>query len=147
MVRRLLIATLWFVSAALNAQEPKSNSSHGTVNIFLANRNGLVAVTDSRLSNKYGAQGSGQKLFQVDDRTICAIAGFYMDQGPTLGDFHGTPSHPGYLVISTILKEFFESDRKEGPRPSLSQKLAEISDSLIPILGGSCKYKSGRRLD
>src|ERR1035437_9664398 len=46
--------------------------THGTVNVFLANKNGLVVVTDSLLGNGIIPVGFGQKLFQVDDHTICS---------------------------------------------------------------------------
>ena len=68
-------------------------STHGTVNVFLVNKNGLVVVTDSRLSNAAGIVGNGQKLFRIDDRTICTIAGWYSDPGPVIRpDHEGDPS-------------------------------------------------------
>jgi hypothetical protein len=48
----------------------------------LANKNGLVAITDSRLSSNGVAVGSGQKLFKLDDNTICTIAVEYLVVGP-----------------------------------------------------------------
>jgi hypothetical protein len=64
---------------------------HGTVNIILANKNGLVAVTDSRLShfklnNRPEAVGVAQKLFQLDAETICTVAGDYAVYGPPIED-------------------------------------------------------------
>lgn len=59
-------------------------AAHGTVNIFLANGNGLIAVTDSKISAQSGPLGYGQKLFKLDDRTICSIAGFFSWSGPVM---------------------------------------------------------------
>jgi hypothetical protein len=64
---------------------------HGKVNIILANKNGLVAVTDSRLSrfkpdNRPEAVGVAQKLFQLDSDTICTVAGDYAVYGPLIED-------------------------------------------------------------
>ena len=92
-----------------NLPPPKAahnGSTHGTVNVFLANRNGLVAVTDSRLSNEHGPLGSpGQKLFQVDDHTVCAIAGWYSDPGPEIKPIReGEPSYPAYLTVPGIIQ-------------------------------------------
>jgi len=55
---------------------------HGTINIALGNKNGLVVLTDSMVTST-DATGAhhqlptpGQKLFKLDDRTICSVAGF-----------------------------------------------------------------------
>src|SRR5271168_5299533 len=82
-----LVSCLFFASLAIG-RSPNSHptlrpSFHGTINILLANKNGLVAVTDSRLSSKGRAAGSAQKLFQLDDKTICTIAGAYLVPGPS----------------------------------------------------------------
>jgi len=55
--------------------------ARGTVNIVLANRSGLVAVTDSyqtlqREDGRYAGTILGQKLFVLDQTTVCTIAGF-----------------------------------------------------------------------
>jgi hypothetical protein len=60
--------------------------SHGTVNILLANDNGLVAVVDSMLTYKLpdgdaGHSKDATKIFKIDDRTICTMAGLYAFPG------------------------------------------------------------------
>jgi hypothetical protein len=56
---------------------------HGTINITLSNGADLVAVTDTMITWANGQHTpSGAKLYQVDDRTICMIAGFYLGGGP-----------------------------------------------------------------
>ena len=53
-----------------------SHSLSGTVNVLLANKQGLVAITDSLLTDPSGTQRHyGQKLFQLDPNTIATIAG------------------------------------------------------------------------
>lgn len=56
---------------------------HGTVNIALGNKNGMVVLTDSMLTRE-GRQlpTAGQKLFKLDDRTVCAFAGFFSAKAP-----------------------------------------------------------------
>jgi hypothetical protein len=69
---------------AANAQNERA-TSRGTVNIALANANGVVLLTDSVQSHK---EADGwhytqpvQKLFRLDDRTVCSIAGFASETG------------------------------------------------------------------
>ena len=78
-----LIAALTITCAGSESQSREGPVVRGTINVVLANQNGIVAVTDSRQS--YHASPSGplqpwpepaQKLFQLDDHTICTIAGF-----------------------------------------------------------------------
>ncbi len=59
-------------------------SSHGTINILLANRSGMVLVTDSRgtLGDRTHNDQSA-KLFEIDDNTVCSIAGLGVGGGPT----------------------------------------------------------------
>jgi len=66
------LATIW-----LPAQ------THGTINILLANKNGIVLVTDSRATASDNRHfDNAAKLFQIDDNTICSIADFGTDPGP-----------------------------------------------------------------
>src|SRR5947209_12189144 len=58
----------------------------GTINVVVANDNGLIVLTDSMLTefrrglNGILTQGQlkdpAQKLFRIDDKTVCAFAGF-----------------------------------------------------------------------
>jgi 20S proteasome alpha/beta subunit len=54
----------------------------GTINVVFANANGIVALTDSRLSARTPSgqlralSQPGQKLFQLDEATVCTFAGF-----------------------------------------------------------------------
>jgi hypothetical protein len=71
--------------AAYAQQKQEPRLSHGTVNILLANSNGLVAVTDSMLtvSGRFAEHNpTGTKLFKLDDRTVCTMAGEYRTPGP-----------------------------------------------------------------
>ena len=57
--------------------------AHGTINIVLANENGLVVLTDSMITaGDRQLPEPGQKLFKLDDRTVCAIAGFVSAPAP-----------------------------------------------------------------
>ena len=65
---------LALLSSAANASTP--GSAHGTINVLLGNPNGIVLKTDSRLTyqNKTFTD-TGQKLFQIDQKTVCSFAG------------------------------------------------------------------------
>jgi hypothetical protein len=78
----LFIASLVSASVCVTNAKTTPVSAHGTVNVLLANKNGLVAVTDSRLSSNGQPKGSGQKLFRLDDKTVCTVAGQYFLGGP-----------------------------------------------------------------
>jgi uncharacterized membrane protein len=89
-IRKIVIMLLAiFVVVSIFGQQTTPVSqlgdAGGTVNVVLANKNGLVAVTDSRLtdiSNKplmkdHDQFFRAQKLFLFDDHTICTIAGWF----------------------------------------------------------------------
>lgn len=122
----LLAVTLFLFSltADMSAQRVESErlQSHGTINIFLANKNGLVAVTDSMLTRSNGTHPSkpAQKLFQLDDRTICTIAGAYFSPGPE-NDLD--------LRVSEIIWNFAR-ELKVKPVGRLDQKLSALAFSL-----------------
>jgi hypothetical protein len=83
-----------FVISLPGSSQPKPNNAqttassqpeqaHGTVNIFLAAGGNLVAVTDSMLTfSSTDHRPEGLKLYKLDERTICAMAGLYSDPAP-----------------------------------------------------------------
>jgi 20S proteasome alpha/beta subunit len=83
---------------------PISTPLHGTINVLLGNRNGLVAVTDSRLSysNGHPYPKPAPKLFKLDYQTICTVAGFYADYGP------GFPGgqYPASMAASSLIARY-----------------------------------------
>jgi len=83
LVSALVIVLSASASLPANAQELNNTAVFGgTLNVVLANKNGAVILTESMLSDESGPvpiprpETPGQKLFQLDDKTICAIAGF-----------------------------------------------------------------------
>jgi hypothetical protein len=70
-------------STHVSTSEDRVKSSHGTVNVILASHGTIVAVTDSMLSfaNPEGHEPTGIKLFKIDDRTVCTMAGLYSESG------------------------------------------------------------------
>jgi hypothetical protein len=108
-------------------------STHGTINLLLANRNGTLLITDSRISNgDYQPKSDhAQKLFQLDDKTVCSIASFYSDTGPVLFQ----PATPdGRFVLFQSIDGMIQSF-KRGLRPNLS--VLQKADALAQYIGYS----------
>jgi len=101
---------------------------HGTVNVFLANRNGLVVATDSRLSHKGERRGLGKKLFKIDDHSVCAIAGFYSDPGPDV-DLR----YPITTTVPGIVEDYINLNSSISTY-SIEAKLDGLSQALIVSL-------------
>jgi hypothetical protein len=64
----------------------ETDTSQGTVNIALANANGIILLTDSVGSHReanawHPLPQPAQKLFRLDDKTVCSIAGFASETG------------------------------------------------------------------
>jgi hypothetical protein len=95
----------------------------GTINVVLANKNGAVVLTDSMLSDESGPvpvphpETPGQKLFQLDDKTVCAIAGFVSVPG-LFPEF--SPS------VSAVVNTFSEQLKRYSPQP-LRAKLTALA--------------------
>jgi 20S proteasome alpha/beta subunit len=84
---RLRIASascaLFLVPLSIVAAENPTDDGvvHGTINIALGNKNGLVVLTDSMVTTTdatgtHQLSNPSQKLFKLDDRTVCSVAGF-----------------------------------------------------------------------
>jgi hypothetical protein len=118
----LLIIQILFWTPLLSYGE----DLHGTINVLLANGNGLVVETDSRLSFGGLRRGKGQKLFKIDDKTVCAIAGFYSDPGPRFDDY-------GYPVYTSIpnLVETYLAHYSVQRNPTIEKKLYNLADLFI----------------
>lgn len=116
-----------FITAAnapASAQTLKNDAVlGGTINVVLANKNGAVVLTDSMLSDESGSvpvplpDRPGQKLFQLDDKTVCAIAGFVSAAG-LFPEF--SPS------VSAIVNTFSEQSKRYPPQ-SLRLKLTALA--------------------
>jgi len=134
-MRNAILTTMLLAFSFSIGAQVAPQAVHGTVNILLANHNGLVAVADSALSvtesvlgrDRQRTVGYGQKLFRIDDHTICAIAGFYMDPGPSFGS---QKSSFAYTAIPNLLHDYLE-ERPDIARRSLTDKIESLTNSLI----------------
>jgi hypothetical protein len=104
--------------------EQQKGSLHGTVNVVLANASGIVVLTDSMLTDQNGHQlpEPGQKLFVLDDNSVCAIAGLYQGAGAFKE-----------LNISTRSKIYTFANSLKNSKKSLT--LEEKLDALVFLFG------------
>jgi 20S proteasome alpha/beta subunit len=130
---KFLIATTLIAGSAFGQGSKELLRSHGTINIVLANRNGLVALTDSRLSSRGRQVSRGQKLFKVDDHTVCAVAGFYMDSGVPLKRADGQTMYPTYTSISNILRSYFRANTSPIDPNRLASALSQSLSFVTTI--------------
>jgi hypothetical protein len=104
-----VVFTFWLLSGTVFASGARQSVLTGTVNIVLANSNGIVVLTDSNQTvisdtgELFTSPLPGQKLFRLDDRTVCTIAGF------------GSQSHPEYTELTTSAGGVL--DRRKDSRP------------------------------
>lgn len=96
---------------------------HGTINIALGNENGVVVLTDSMLSSGgHQLQEPGQKLFKLDDKTVCAIAGFA--SAPASSPEAAVPDLN--TSTSAIIHEYVRQSAQERPQ-SIVEKLRALA--------------------
>lgn len=110
----------------------------GTINVVLANDHGIVAITDSMVTVKIpDGQGGwvyrqlpqpGEKVFQVDDRTVCTIAGFGSAPTPTVPEFVNT--------ASGIMQRFKERLGQQSGQLTVKDKLRMLEGIFSFYLGG-----------
>lgn len=119
----LRCAVLLSVAGCLFAQDVNAPFT-GTVNIVLANANGIVVLTDSNQSSRdpngrpFTSSLPAQKLFRIDNSTVCTIAGFGSTPLPNFPEF--TNSAAG------VLDEYVEELRSRGGSHSFHEKLSSL---------------------
>ena len=111
---------------------------HGTINVILGNENGIVVLTDSMITLTNGQQSKvpAQKLFKLDDRTVCTFAGFAFAQGS--GDFL-------YTRTSEIIQEFSRQLFQSSQPVSLAEKIQALSYLFTNQLTALANARDGAR--
>lgn len=122
MFAKALAAAILLVSfgASLSwAQQPVDDSVvHGTINVALGNKNGIVVLTDSMLSSGgHQLHSRGQKLFKLDDQTVCAIAGF-VSAPAVLPDLS--------TQTGSAIREYVQASKSLPPQ-SLAERLRNLA--------------------
>lgn len=109
----------------------------GTINVVIADDRGIVALTDSMVTETFAnARGvrisrqrsdPGQKLFRIDDRTVCTIAGFASAD---------TPSLPEFLNNASAIMGRYEDRLRDLPGLSIEDKLGLLEAVFSHYLEG-----------
>lgn len=124
----VLLAMLTFLPSLQGQTTLDKVPTHGTINILIGSKYGLVAETDSMLSNGKQSPNPGQKLFKIDDKTICTIADFYSDPGPeVLGN---SKSYPLATTIPGIFASYMHSLQSQKV-VRFDTKVKWLTDDLI----------------
>ncbi|MBI2162232.1 MAG: hypothetical protein HYU25_17945 [Candidatus Rokubacteria bacterium] len=127
------LAFLWLAGCAtmtLDAKTGESSVVRGTLNIVLGNRQGIVAMTDSMVTQiSFSAGGAvqirqlpdpGKKLFRLDDYSVCTIAGFGSKSLSSAPEF-------GANAAGIIERYAEELGRNTSHRASFREKLTALS--------------------
>lgn len=100
---------------------------HGTIDVALGNKNGIVVLTDSMLtSGDHQLPNPGEKLFKLDSHTVCAIAGFVSAPGP-VPDLNAS--------TSGIIHEYIRQSAHQ-PAQTIAEKLNVLARLLNEHLTG-----------
>ena len=117
----LLVCSLIILSSVTAAsQDYASGVFHGTINIVLANANGIVALTDSMVTQdgRQMPELPYQKLYKLDDQSVCTIAGFLAGPGP---------AH-AYVDASALIRQYAdELKRSSLPPQTIREKLKALT--------------------
>ena len=128
-----ILLTATQVSAAPARAQVPNEIIRGTVNVVLANSHGIVVLTDSKgtIKNSAGQRPSAQdsqKLIRLDDRSVCAIAGF--------GSARVGSSLQFGVDVMGILTNFRDQLSSKKSQLSFHEKLRTISFLLQAELRG-----------
>jgi 20S proteasome alpha/beta subunit len=125
------VCALLFMSlTALGGQNLEDDSVvRGTINIALGNENGLVVLTDSMISVGGVPKPDipSQKLFKLDDRTVCAIAGFASAAAVSAPSVSPQASLPDLNTsASAIIHEYIRQSAMQAPQ-SMTERLRTLA--------------------
>jgi 20S proteasome alpha/beta subunit len=114
-----LLALLALCTTALGSEEEEDPVIHGTINVVLANKNGMVVLTDSMLTaGDKQLPTPGKKLFRLDDHSVCAIAGIIASPSGSYKE----------LDLSTVaLVNDYAGQVSAGQPITIAQKLRELA--------------------
>ena len=140
-----LLTFAFLCASSVWAIAEQQGVAHGTINVFLANQNGIVVLTDSRLTytgSMLTLPNPAQKLFLLDNRTVVTFAGFATQALTMDPDVTNATSE----IIQYYAYELYS--KRENEHPSLKQKLGGLAwilksqVELIATISNSPQVKS-----
>lgn len=115
----------------------------GTINVIAANNRGVVVMTDSMLSYRVSNRRGGwayrqlpdvaQKLFQIDDRTVCTFAGFASV---------ATPAVPDFLNSASAIMGRYKGALRGSDMTTIAEKLSLLGSVFSHYLNGIANMRS-----
>lgn len=124
-----ICCTLFLTSLSSRAEERRVDEVvHGTINIALGNKNGVVLLTDSMVTGTdatgvhHQLPTPGQKLFRLDERTVCSVAGFAA--APAGSNQFQLPDLN--TSTSAIIHEYVRQSAPQ-PRQTIAEKLRALA--------------------
>lgn len=130
---RNVLASSMIIAAQMSAAMAQKNEPQpqrppetlgGTIDVVIGNGNGLAAVTDSRLSDGHGhVSDHGEKMILMDDHTLCVLAGWYSNPGPTLDD----KTFPAYSAVPGIIRSFAHRESSASKASPVENRIAALA--------------------
>jgi hypothetical protein len=124
-------------ASAASSQRPAQRNRdtavvHGTLNVVLANGNGIVAATDSMATQTLSGRSHqtllpNQKLFKLDDTTVCTIAGF---ASTSWSPFRGATTDIS-SIISSFSRRLHNEQLRGNPATPIRFKLIALERMII----------------
>lgn len=102
-----------------------SEIHHGTLNLCIGNKNGVVVATDScatkvdAAGNVIGREYNHQKLFQLDENIVVAIAGYNRASVTFAPEF--------IAPAAGIIMDYLDEIKKRGHRPTYTEAVMSLS--------------------
>ena len=113
----ILVAICFPLTARTGQEATGGEVNHGTINVVLANQNGIVVLTDSMITaGDHQLPDPAKKLFKLDDHTVCTIAGFIAAPGPL----------PDFYTSSAAIIEEYADQLKVNPASGIGEKLTSL---------------------
>lgn len=141
--RHSTLQVVWIIGILL-ATTPKLPGNtpsifHGSINIVMANPNGIVVLADSMqttgiLDNQKQLRRSGRKLFQLDAFTVCAVAGFLSTS---------TDAVPEFLNNTSVMIEEYKRESSQWDKPlTFHDKMGILSSIFRFFVSGVAEINS-----
>lgn len=112
---------------------PQDQVLHGTVNVALGNRNGMVIAADGLLSGGPHPVFA-QKLFQLDKLSVCTIAGFYSTDDSTGLQFFQLPESALHLEVRAIMS-YLREQLEKHPDLTIEEKARILAFQISTAIG------------
>lgn len=131
---KILTSILFTALATQGLQTRKVDDvAHGTLNLVLGNANGLVVLTDSMATTgSVQSPVPAQKLFKLDNRTVCTIAGFL---------FAPSKAQAVSTETAAVIRQYSGDLLRSGHQVSITEKLQTLSFMLVTRLSALAAFR------